>query len=256
MAVTTLATPPSLADARRAAEAVAVEGVSRVLLFGSLARGEQTPESDIDLVAIFDDLDYRTRWRRKVELENLASSEVGYPVEVRVTDWPEWAVRSEVVTTSFESRIAADAVVLRDGEPQGVNWGKEIGLPATNQQEAVASLENATTALILLEGHLEPSGAERAALEEADPESYVHGLSARMRAVCSQAQLVMENSLKALIHHGVFATTPDLPILGAGRSAPHFKEGGLHIFTGVSGANGRATGATWADLDCRSQGAR
>ena len=39
-------------------------------------------------------------------------------------------------------------------------------------------------------------------MEGADPESYVHGLSARMRAVCSQAQLVMEDSLKALIHHG------------------------------------------------------
>ncbi len=202
MAVTTLATPPSLADARRAAEAVAVEGVSRVLLFGSLARGEQTPESDIDLVAIFDDLDYRTRWRRKVELEKLARSAVGYPVEVRVTDWPEWAVRSEVVTTSFECRIAADAVVLRDGEPQGVNWRKEIGLPATNQEEAVASLENTTTALILLEGHLEPSSAERDALEVADRGSYLYDLSVRMRGVCGQAQLVTENSLKALIHHG------------------------------------------------------
>ena len=33
----------------------------------------------------------------------------------------------------------------------------------------------------------------------------------------------------------MFATTPDLPILRAVRSAPHFEEGGLHILTGRGG---------------------
>ena len=118
-----------------------------MLLFGSLARGRQAPESDIDLVAIFDDLDYPTRWARKSELQRLAGEAAGCDVDVRVTDWPEWAVRSKVVTTSFESRIARDAVVLWSGEPRGVNWDKEIGLPTTNEEEAAASLTNACEAV-------------------------------------------------------------------------------------------------------------
>ena len=69
MVATMPTSAPSLDDARRAADAVTVEGVCRVLLFGSLARGEQTPDSDIDLVVILDDLDYRTRHRRKVKFE-------------------------------------------------------------------------------------------------------------------------------------------------------------------------------------------
>ena len=101
------------------------------MLFGSLARGVQTPGSDIDLVAIFDDLDYPTRWTRKAELQQLAGEAAGCDVDVRVTDWPEWAIRTRTVTTSLESRIARDAVTLWAGTPRGVNWDKETGWPAT-----------------------------------------------------------------------------------------------------------------------------
>ncbi len=194
-------TAPSLADARRAAEAVAVEGVSQVLLFGSLARGEESLESDIDLVAIFDDLDYRTRWDRKVLLERLAADAAGRPVDVRVTDWPEWTIRSEVVTTSFESAIAVHAVVLWRGEPQGVNWGKEIGLPTTNQGDAINSLEHVRQALTRLYDNLDLSRNEQGALEDRDPTEYLWAMAVRLRSVCSEAQLVAENSLKALVHH-------------------------------------------------------
>ena len=45
-------------DARRAADELIAAGAGRVLLFGSLARGEQRGASDIDLVAVYDDLDY------------------------------------------------------------------------------------------------------------------------------------------------------------------------------------------------------
>ena len=52
---------PRKADAQRAADALAQAGAARVLLFGSLARGEAGEGSDIDLVAVFDDLDYAQR---------------------------------------------------------------------------------------------------------------------------------------------------------------------------------------------------
>lgn len=86
---------PCRADAERAAAALADVGVSRVVLFGSVARGEATERSDIDLAAIYDDLDYRTCSVRVQELSSLASAAAGHPVEVFLTDRPEWKVRTE-----------------------------------------------------------------------------------------------------------------------------------------------------------------
>ena len=169
-------------------------------LFGSLVQDRQTPDSDIDLVAIFDDLDYTTRWSRKAELQRLASEAAERYVDVRVTDWPEWKIRSRVVTTSFESSIARDAIVLWESEPRGVDWDKEIGLPATNHDEAVASLHNACDALTNLGTNLQPGLYEQIALSDADPGEYVSLLSTRIRMVCSQAQAALENSLKAFVH--------------------------------------------------------
>ena len=98
--------PPCRADAERAAALLVTAGVSRVMLFGSVARGEATAGSDIDLVAIYDDLDYSERFARKQDLSRLAEAEVGCPVDVLVTDRPEWKVRTERVPTSLESRVA------------------------------------------------------------------------------------------------------------------------------------------------------
>ena len=48
---------PTLDDARRAAQALVDAGVGEVWLYGSVARGESEPGSDIDLVAVLDDLE-------------------------------------------------------------------------------------------------------------------------------------------------------------------------------------------------------
>ena len=67
---------PTLTAAQRAADALAEAGVGRVLLVGSVARGEQEQDSDIDLVAIYDDLDYEERWARRSDLVDRASRTV------------------------------------------------------------------------------------------------------------------------------------------------------------------------------------
>ena len=87
-------------------------GVGLVLLYGSVARGNQHADSDIDLVAVLDDLDYSTRRSRRCSLEASASEAAGCPVDVFVTDRPEWAQRSRRVRTSFEAGIAGEALVL------------------------------------------------------------------------------------------------------------------------------------------------
>jgi len=61
VATTTTVQAPTLREAQRAAECVAAAGAGRVLLFGSVACGRAAAGSDIDLVAIFDDIDYSQR---------------------------------------------------------------------------------------------------------------------------------------------------------------------------------------------------
>ena len=117
---------PTLAEAERAAKVVADAGAGRVLLFGSVATGDAHRHSDIDLMVIYDDLDYAVRQDLTMELERLAGSEVGCSVDVHLTDRPEWRMRTEQVVTSFESRVKCHALVMVD-EPAGqVDWGKEI----------------------------------------------------------------------------------------------------------------------------------
>lgn len=199
---TTVMSPPCMADAERAAEAIAVEGVSEILVYGSVARGEAGPDSDIDLVAIHDDLDYSTRGDRSHDLKELAGSVVVHRVSVYVTDWPEWAHRATQVSTSLESAITSDAVTLYHREPNGVRWEKEIGMPTTNEGEAAGRLHNARRALFGLQGQLRLSDSERSALEDRDPGYYLFSMRDRMCILCAHAHIAMETSLKALIHLG------------------------------------------------------
>ena len=121
--VSKIPAPPKVADARRAATALAEVGVARVVLFGSVARGDATEHSDIDLMAIYDDLDYADRWERRRALKPLAEKAAGHSVDVVVTDRPEWKVRTTQVYTSFENRAARHGLILADRPPQGaINW--------------------------------------------------------------------------------------------------------------------------------------
>lgn len=194
---------PCMADAESAAEAVAVEGVSRVLLFGSVVRGEAGPDSDIDLVVIHDDLDYSTRRERSAELSRLARHASGCRVFVYVTDWPEWAHRSRKVSTSLEYAITSDAVTLYDRAPNGARWEKEIGMPQTNREEAAGRLQNAHRALFGVQSQLRMSIAERDALRDRDPEYYRFALRDRLCLLCAHAQMAMETSLKVIHLEGI-----------------------------------------------------
>ncbi len=207
MTLTVSKEPPTRHDAMEAAHALARAGVSEVLLYGSLARGDQHSDSDIDLVAIFEDLDYRTREQLCTKLTATAEKAAGRPADIRVTDWPEWTVRSRKLTTSIERRIADHAITLfTNGPPTNINWEKDIGLPDTDQTEATRSLNNTVDALHQTHTNLHPSPFEDAARSDGDDDSYLFAISSRLRAVCSHAHIVLETSLKALIH--LYGNTP------------------------------------------------
>lgn len=87
-------TAPTVDDARRAGRELADAGASRVLLFGSVAQGRAQPYSDIDLVAVFDDLDYTRRLSRQLDLQTAAQACTGHRVQIHVTDWwRNWQTR-------------------------------------------------------------------------------------------------------------------------------------------------------------------
>ena len=183
---------PTKDDARRAAAELVAGGASQVLLFGSVARGEARRDSDIDLVAVFDDLDYSQRLNLRLALGAAAEAAVGRPVEVHVTDRPEWALRTRKVSASFEAWIAAGAVVLVDHPTGAVRWDKEIGLPHSNIDEALGRLDEASNALNSMRARLRPDEWE---VLEPGNARLVRG---RMTTICAAGAMAVETSLKAL----------------------------------------------------------
>ena len=200
--------PPTRADARRAADELVAAGASQVLLFGSVARGEATAGSDIDLVAVFDDLDYSERLSLRLRLGSLAEASAGCPVEVHVTDRPEWERRTSTVSSSFEARIAPGAVVLVDRPAGAVRWDKEIGLPANNNEEALGRLDEAAKALDSMNARLLPADRETRAFIDGDDSTGRLRREWRLTDVCSSGAMAVETAIKALVAQ-------------AGRPVPH-----------------------------------
>lgn len=162
-----------------------------MLLFGSVACGRATVGSDIDLVAIFDDIDYRERLGIRSELCAVAGSVVDSPVEVFVTDRAEWRRRTQEVSASFEAGIAASAVVLVDRPAGAVRWDKEIGLADNNTDEALGRFDEASKALSTMTRAMHPDE-----WEVTHPRD--HRTRWRLIDVCSAGAMATETALKAL----------------------------------------------------------
>ena len=190
------------AGTERAAAALADAGVARVVLFGSVARGEALDGSDIDLMAIYDDLDYSQRRAKEVELVSTAGAASGYPVDVVVTDRPEWKVRVEGVRASLESRAARDGVVLVDRPSGVVHWDKKMVMPIDDYQEALFRLGLVDNCLLGLRERLEPSSVERIEQEMGNEVRAFDVYLVRLRRACGHAHGAVEASLKVLIHLG------------------------------------------------------
>lgn len=194
-----LPTAPGLDDAKRAAEVLLDAGVGRVLVFGSVARGDANKHSDIDLVAIYDDLgDYSDRWRRRSRLERLACEASGYSTDVTVTDAPEWAVRTTKVPCSFEARIVVDAIDVAEATRHApIDWGKQIGLADTPTAELQRRFTDLTHALWALASRLTPECPEADAAHDdcLDEVSFLE--NARWARAMSEIHLVIEFAAKA-----------------------------------------------------------
>ena len=73
-----------------------VEGFSpqRVILFGSVARGDETEESDVDLMVVFDHLD--RSHRRELQGGLMAAVTAPVPFDIFVMDAAEFEAKKDV----------------------------------------------------------------------------------------------------------------------------------------------------------------
>ena len=191
---------PTIADACRAAEALAAKGVTRVVLYGSVARGEATERSDIDLIAIYDDIDYGKRGQIAAPARTAARAASGFPVDVLVTDLPEWSMRTTRVRTSLEARAARTGTVLVDRPAGRVDWDKEMVMPTDDYREALYRLGHIGDALEDLHARLEPSRMQALYAELGAVEAAHLAELGRMLALGGFCQSAVEASVKALIH--------------------------------------------------------
>ena len=194
---------PTTADAQRAADALMAAGAERVLMFGSVAQGCQSELSDIDLVAVLPDLDYRARRKVHERLCSTASEASGTSVDLIVTDRAEWRIQTGQVSGSFASAISTDAVVLADCAPSteelaATRWDKEQLMPSSNEELAAERLDNAAGQLLRLHRKLMPDSAERLASESHDAVDHAWQRSERLIEICANAHMAIENALKAV----------------------------------------------------------
>ncbi len=205
-----LARPPTLEDARVAARAVAdqVPGVVQVGVFGSVARGEATCDSDIDLLVILEDIEYENRARiAGGNLYSVASQATDCPVGIVVTDVHEWAARSQLATC-FETSIVDDLVTFYHSPKRvNVNREKPMDRPISDLDEAYVRLGEAADAY---EGAISayiPNRYEKIAYQDHDTAVHEVFQFNRYRRLVVQMDLVLEISLKAL-HHALGDTSP------------------------------------------------
>ena len=189
---------PTRMHAETAADLLVAEGAAIVLLHGSVARDAARPGSDVDLVAVFDDIDYSERWPLRWRLEAVCEAAVGVPFDVHVTDRPEWRHRTEQVPSSYEAAVASRHHLLRERAPRpgAAKWDKPIGMPTDNTEEALNRLENMTQALYAtaLFGKLDDNE-----VRIVDGKETVVPSARRVRLIglCSHAAMTIETSLKA-----------------------------------------------------------
>ena len=193
------AAAPTIDDARRAGRALTDAGAREVMVFGSVAKGEARPYSDIDLLVVLDDLDYRSRRDTAYALEDLAADAVGRPVDVWLTDVPEWAAQNRCAA-SFAAAIQADLmpVAARDGDDSAIRWDKEQVMAISDTEAAWRRLEEVRTQLRRLVLRHTPHDRERQTQAAGDHDEYYDLQADRLVEACTAAAMAIESAFKAL----------------------------------------------------------
>ena len=117
---------------------------------------------------------------------------------MRVTDRPEWKLRTERVPTSFEAGISDQVISLVDLPPRSnIDWSKEIGLPDTPQKEIDSHLKDVLKSIQNIQDRYYAKRSELKAVPDSNQQTQAR--NGRFADLCADASLVIDHSLKALI---------------------------------------------------------
>ena len=203
--------PPATVDdvQRAASHAVVVEDprVESVLVFGSVARGEATGESDVDVIVVVSDhVSDNDRWLLDSALSNHFDG-VGCPVDLMLRRRSEFDHMVNVVTASVEHYVMGDAVCVYETNDRAAPSGN-IGLMPRNNL-AVALNDAATMVDVLAsltarinqisrdeaetEADVRAVGGSQAEINQATAQDR----TGRYKSMLQDAHMVIEQALRA-----------------------------------------------------------
>ncbi len=200
---TLLAEPvPTLALAEKAAESAASHPfVEQILLFGSVARKDAEPGSDIDLLVLLSDVtdEERAQAESFVRSQIRETLSLGVLTDVIVNRRSTYEHMRREVTASFEHAISDDAVVLYQSTADLPPTSCSIkGVPRNNFGLAVDRFSSSVNSLNAIARHLGSVEQEEQRLAGSDPEDLAITRRGRYAAVLQDAHMVMEQALQAV----------------------------------------------------------
>ena len=191
---------PTVVDARRAA--LALPG--SVLLFGSVARGEGSSGSDVDVVVVVDRLESEqfsaSRLEEERELARRASEVSGCPVQVWLVDWSEWWSRSSVWGTVEHEARTQGKWLKRVPPGRAVRWEKRMSARQVRTSAVIAALNNSYRRFRGVVDSMSPNPIELQLVESGDEEAYWNDLRYRLSDINADLHIALEQLLVAVLH--------------------------------------------------------
>ena len=193
-------TAPTVADARRTVAALP----GSVLLFGSVARGEGSSNSDIDVVVVVDRLETEqfsaSRLEEERELARRASEVCGCPVQVWLVDWSEWRSRSSVWGTVEHEARTQGKWLKRVPPGPAVRWEKRMSARQVRTSAVIAALNNSYRRFRGVVDSMSPSPIEVRLAEGGNEEAYWNDLRYRLSDINADLHIALEQLLVAVLH--------------------------------------------------------
>lgn len=201
-----VASTPTVADARLLAESLAGSEplVERVLLFGSVARGDARSGSDYDLLVLLSDeaAPHFVEIARRLRIE---AAQAVWSSDMAVRLASDWNHASNKVPASFDAAIAPEAVelVARAADPGDARRDSRAGptimpgVPVDDIDEAAALLDGAEAALKGVRARLRLVAVDEAA--HADDAARQTDRRQRYMSVLSDAHLAVELAVKSVV---------------------------------------------------------
>lgn len=196
-------------DARRLAEEVARNDarVGRVLVFGSVARGDAAPGSDLDLVVLLSRNLPGDAREAKLEVDGEVRRRCGFRCDLIVRTEQQWEHLISNVSASFDAAISGEATELfarasSDGAAGAPNGSVE-GVALDNLDPAAAHLKSAVGEMESISRTLKSVPDEEA---RSVPERVAAGITTvaeerhrRYLSLLADAHLAIELAVKAVI---------------------------------------------------------